>query len=203
MSTPYTAWLDAWSSTITGMVAGLAAANRAAWTAVGASAPENGSPSGDPETRIDSDVDLAEWTVERSVANDQTLTVGDTVRFGKPVTAADVERFAAATGDTNPLHLDEAWADETLFDGRIVHGTLVAGLISAALARLPGNVIYLSQTLEFRAPVRVGEEPTAVVEVVEDLGEERYRIHTTVETGETLVVEGEAVVLVGEVPASG
>jgi 3-hydroxybutyryl-CoA dehydratase len=111
-----------------------------------------------------------------------------------------VERFAAASGDTNPLHLDGEWAEETRFEGRIAHGTLVAGTISAALARLPGGVIYLSQDLEFRAPVRIDDRVTADVEVVEDLGEGRFRLRTTVESEGATVIDGEAVVLIEDVP---
>lgn len=211
MATPYATWVDAWSAASARLVGRMAAANRAAWTAYASDAgdepPERGgeataaTPSrADPLDRIDADADLAEWVVESAVADPRELAVGDVVRFTKPVSAADVERFAAASGDTNPLHLDEEWAGETRFDGRIVHGTLVSGLISAALARLPGNVVYLSQQVEFRAPVPVGEEVTAVVEVIEDLGEDRFRLRTTVASGDTQVIEGEAVVLVGQEP---
>jgi len=74
-------------------------------------------------------------------------------------------------------------------------------LISAALARLPGSVVYLSQDLEFRAPVRIGDEVTATIEIVEDLGGDQYRIQTTVVKGDDAVIEGEAVVLIDEPPA--
>lgn len=203
MGAPYSSWFDAWSTTSARFVERMTAANRAAWRAYtssnGAAATGDAA---DAEARIGADADLAEWTVESSVAAPHDLAVGDVVRFTKSVTEADVDRFAAASGDTNPLHLDEDFAEATRFDGRIVHGTLVSGLISAALARLPGNVVYLSQEVEFRSPVRVGEAVTAVVEVVEDLGEDRYRLRTTVETPETVAIEGEAVVLVGEAPAT-
>ena len=112
----------------------------------------------------------------------------------------DVTAFAAASGDTNPLHLDDVFASQTRFRGRIAHGTLIGGLISAALARLPGLTIYLSQDLEFHNPVRVGDRLTAICEIVEDLGDDQYRLTTRVLDGEDAVIDGEAVVLVDELP---
>lgn len=206
---PYSTLWDAWSATSSRMFDSVVEANRAALATFGVPGPvgvPNGdgtvpdaraSNSDDPprvEDRIGADDDLPEWDVE--VEADPRLSVGDAVRFTKTLSEADVERFAAASGDTNPLHLDDERASETRFDGRIVHGTLAAGLISAALARLPGDVVYLSQDLEFRAPVRIGDRITADVEIVEDLGGERFRLRTTVEGDDGLVIDGEAVVLV-------
>jgi acyl dehydratase len=126
--------------------------------------------------------------------------VGDQVTFSKTITDADVRRFAASSGDTNPLHLDEEFAEGTRFKSRIAHGTLVGGLISAALARLPGLTIYLSQDLEFHAPVRIDDRASAECEIVEDLGRNQYRLTTTVSVDEEVVIDGEAVVLVDELP---
>ena len=139
------------------------------------------------------------WETERSVDTREELGVGEYVRFTKRVTDGDVHAFAGASGDTNRLHLDNEFAVETRFEGRIAHGTLVSGLISAALARLPGLTIYLSQDLEFRGPVEIDSVVTAACEIVEDLGGERYRLRTRVTTaeGET-VIDGEAVVLIDE-----
>jgi len=106
------------------------------------------------------------WAVERSAADVSALNVGDTVQFTRPMEPTDIAAFAQVSGDTNPLHLDGDFAAETRFDGRIVHGTLVAGTISAALARFPGVTIYLSQDLEFLAPVEVGGTVTATCEIV-------------------------------------
>lgn len=194
----YLSLVDAWSRTSSRMVTNVLETNRAALAACGLPV--------DPETdrtedRIGPADDLAEWEVELQATGD-TLDVGDRVRFTKTLTEEDVARFAAATGDTNPLHLDSEWAEETRFGGRIVHGTLAAGLISAALARLPGSVIYLSQDLEFQAPVRLSDRVTADVSVVEDLGEGRFRLRTRVlrqPEGDTLI-DGEAVVLIDELP---
>lgn len=137
------------------------------------------------------------WDLDRSIQREGTLSVGDSIRFSKTLAEADVGRFATASGDTNPLHLDVEAAQETRFDGRIVHGTLVAGLISAALARFPGDVIYLSQDTEFLRPVRIGDRATAVIEVTEDLGDDRYRLTTLVlDPDEETAIDGEATVLI-------
>lgn len=144
-----------------------------------------------------------EWIVERSVDARADLKIGDTVRFTKAITDDDVKTFGRISGDTNQLHFDGAFAEETRFDGRIVHGTLLAGLISAALARLPGLTIYLSQALEFHNPVRIGETVTGVCEVVERLADDRFRLRTTVENADgATIIDGEAVVLVDPLPAS-
>ena len=92
--------------------------------------------------------------------------------------------------------------DEPL-DGRIAHSGLVAGTISVALARFPGVVIYLSQDLEFREPVELGRTVTATCEIVEALGESRYRLETTaVDEAENTVIAGEAVVVINPPPAN-
>jgi acyl dehydratase len=130
------------------------------------------------------------------------ITVGDVVSFEKTIDEDDVRAFARASGDTNRLHLDDAFAAETRFGGRIAHGTLVSGLISAALARLPGLTIYLGQDLEFQGPVKIGDRISAKVEVLEDLGNRQYRLSTVVhdESVDEPVVDGEAVVLIDDLP---
>lgn len=129
------------------------------------------------------------------------IDVGETATFTKTLSAEDVESFAEASGDTNRLHLDEEYATRTRFGTRIAHGTLVAGLISAALARLPGLTIYLAQDVRYQGPVEIGDRATAECEVVEHVGDNRYRLTTEVvrEDGET-VIDGEAVVLSDQVP---
>jgi len=142
-----------------------------------------------------------DWRTERTLADPDAVTVGDTITFSKHLREADVRRFADASGDTNRLHLDESFAARGRFGEPIVHGVLVAGLVSAALARLPGAVVYLSQDLRFLAPVAVGSRATATCRVVESLGGDRYRLTTTVtdEDG-TDAVDGEATVLVDDPP---
>ncbi|WP_338742111.1 MaoC family dehydratase [Haloplanus salilacus] len=143
----------------------------------------------------------AEWSFDHSDDGDGIVSVGDRIRFSKSVTEEEVGVFADASGDTNRLHLDDEFAEGTRFGRRIAHGTLVSGLISAALARLPGLTIYLSQDLQFLGPVDIGERVTAICEVVEDLGDGRYRLTTVVEDedGET-VIDGEAIVLIDDRP---
>lgn len=125
---------------------------------------------------------------------------GDSKTFSKVITDRDIEMFAAATGDANPIHLDDDLAGRTIFKGRIAHGLLTGGLISAAVSRFPGIVIYLSQTLSFRKPVRPGDtiEATATVaEKIQERDEMRLETACTNQRGE-LVVAGEARVRVLE-----
>lgn len=128
------------------------------------------------------------------------LAEGQSAEFSKTVTEADVVLFAGITGDLNPAHIDDVAASESRFGGRIAHGMLVASFISTVLGmRLPGpGTIYLSQSLRFTAPVRLGDTVTARVEVAELVpAKRRARLTTTVrnQRGET-VVEGEATVMV-------
>src|SRR6056297_407725 len=153
------------------------------------------------QVRTDTKYERDDWEFEYRSADKSTISAGDTARFSKPITDDDVEAFADVTGDTNRLHLEADYAAETRFGERIAHGTLANGLISAALARLPGLTIYLSQESSFRAPLSIGDRATAVCEVVEDLGRSKYRIETTVLDGnETTVLDGSAVVLIDELP---
>lgn len=199
----FTSVADAWFELTSTVVQSTAAANRAALTAFlpdgNGDAIEDAEPPAVPSVAYD---DL-EWEFERSVDHYEEIGVGDTVRFSKRLTDEDVRAFARISGDTNRLHLDDEFAEETRFGGRIAHGTLVGGLISAALARLPGLTIYLSQDLEFRHPVGLGDRVSAHVEVVEDLGEGQYRLSTVVEDDdrEQTIIDGEAVVLIDEPPA--
>ncbi|WP_254857970.1 MaoC family dehydratase [Natronomonas gomsonensis] len=190
----YPTLFDVWTETSSRMFDSVMEANRAAMDAFAAPGTDGDHAESATERRVEPAGDLPGWETQLDV--DGQLSVGDAVRFSKTLSEEDVERFALASGDTNPLHLDEEWAEDTRFSGRIVHGTLAAGLISAALARLPGGVVYLSQDLEFRAPVRIDDRVTAEVEIVEDLGGGRYRLRTTVETDTDLVIDGEAVVLI-------
>jgi len=194
------ALLDTWTQTSSHMFDSVVAANRAAFAAFGVR-PSNGSDGLETVDRIEADEDLPEWHVELTEHDRGQLGVGDRVEFTKTILEDDIQAFAAASGDTNPLHLDDEFASKTRFKGRIAHGTLVGGLISAALARLPGLTIYLSQDLEFHNPVRVGDRLTAVCEIVEDLGDDQYRLTTRVRDGDTVIIDGEAVVLVDEPPA--
>lgn len=127
------------------------------------------------------------------------LVVGQTASFSKTVTEADIVLFAGISGDTNPVHLDEQYAGQTMFRGRIAHGLLSASLLSAVLGtRLPGpGCIYLGQTLNFKAPVRIGDTVTAGATVKEILLDKcRVVLETVCQVGNKIVLEGEATVMV-------
>lgn len=125
--------------------------------------------------------------------------VGDTASLKKRIGAEDVRVFAEITGDANPIHLDEEFARTSLFKKPIAHGMLVAGLLSAVIGKqLPGEgSIYLSQTLSFKKPVYIGDEITAIVEVLrvrEDKG--IYTLSTRcLNQADEIVLDGEAVVM--------
>lgn len=188
---------DAWLRSSGYLLDSVLAANRAAFAVFGL--PVSTSETGTDREHRPSET-LPEWDVTVSGTDREAIDVGDYVRFEKTLADADVRAFAAASGDTNLLHLDDEFAAETRFGERIVHGTLVGGLISAALARLPGLVIYLSQDLEFRNPVGIGDCVAAECEVVESLDGYRYRLSTTVVDVDTdrTVIDGEAVVLLDD-----
>ena len=128
--------------------------------------------------------------------------VGDSAETTRTIEQADVDAFAEVTGDRNPVHLDETFAQQTRFGRRIAHGMLTASLISSVLANeLPGEgSVYLGQTLQFVAPVFPGDEVTARVTVT-DVRENRpiIKLETICvnQRGET-VIRGEATVLVSE-----
>jgi acyl dehydratase len=124
------------------------------------------------------------------------IAVGDSAAITRTIDDATIRSFAEVTGDRNPIHLDDAYASETAFGGRIAHGMLVASLISEVLGtKLPGpGTIYLGQQLKFHAPVRPGDEVTARVEVVALVAERgRITMSTTVtnQRGE-IVISGDA-----------
>jgi len=126
------------------------------------------------------------------------LEIGDSANFSKTVTDADIYLFAGVTGDLNPAHIDESYAQGTFFKTRIAHGMLSAGFISAVIGtRLPGpGTVYLHQSLDFLAPVHIGDTVTATVEVVEKQEEkQRIRLRTTcVNQKGKKVLDGEALV---------
>ncbi len=126
------------------------------------------------------------------------IKVGDSAEFVKTVSETDIYLYAGITGDFNPAHVNEAYAETTFFKTRIAHGMLSAGFISAILGtKLPGpGAIYIQQTLMFLAPVRIGDTITARVEALEiDEEENRVRFSTTCSNQEgTVVLDGEALI---------
>ncbi|WP_395645594.1 MaoC family dehydratase [Terricaulis sp.] len=145
-----------------------------------------------------------------SLPETQTLYFED-VRVGmretyiKHVRSSDVVGFAEISGDRNPIHLSEHFAAKTPFGGRIAHGLYTASLISAVIGtRLPGpGAIYISQTLRFLAPVRIGDDVAASVEIVELVEKgRRAKLRCECRVGDTLVLEGEAEVKIPARPAA-
>jgi 3-hydroxybutyryl-CoA dehydratase len=127
------------------------------------------------------------------------LTPGAKATRTQTITDEMVRTFATLTGDTNPVHLDDTYAATTRFGKRIAHGMLAASLISAALANdLPGpGTVYLSQILQFKAPVYLGDTITAVIEVKSAREDKPIAtlITTCINQDNVTVLEGEAVVL--------
>ena len=129
----------------------------------------------------------------------EDLAVGQTAVIARTITDADIVLFAGISGDTNPVHINEEFAAGTMFSGRIAHGMLTASFISTVIGtRLPGpGCIYLSQSLRFKAPVRVGDTIWARATVTELFPEKRRAaLSTTVTVRDKVVLEGEALVMV-------
>jgi len=128
----------------------------------------------------------------------EDIEIGMTRGLQKRVTDRDIALFAEVSTDRNPVHLDDDYAQETIFEGRIAHGMLTAALISAVIGeQLPGHgSVYLGQSLRFMAPVRPGDVVRAEVKV---LSIEHARRRVTLETfcfvGDTVVLKGEALVM--------
>lgn len=134
----------------------------------------------------------------------EDLEPGMEASFQKLVTEADITAFAEVTGDKNPVHLDADYAAGTMFKERIAHGMLTASYISAVLGmKLPGpGVIYISQTLNFRAPVKIGQTVTAKVRVAELFPAKRRALLDCICTADgKTVLEGEAMLLVPARPS--
>ncbi|HZC17236.1 MAG TPA: MaoC family dehydratase [Caulobacteraceae bacterium] len=129
----------------------------------------------------------------------EDLSVGQSAERVHAVTEGDITAFAAVSGDANPLHMDEAYAQTTSFKGRIAHGMLGASYLSAVLGTdLPGpGAVYLSQSLRFRRPIRIGDVVTARARIVEiDVDKARVILETACLVEGKAAIEGEAVVMV-------
>jgi 3-hydroxybutyryl-CoA dehydratase len=128
----------------------------------------------------------------------EDIEIGMSRNLRKVITDRDIEMFAEVSTDYNPVHLDDDYANDTIFEGRIAHGMLTAGLISAVIGeQLPGHgTVYLSQTLKFLAPVRPGDMVNAVVIVTDmDIPKRRVTMETHCEINDKKVLKGEAVVM--------
>lgn len=128
----------------------------------------------------------------------EDISIGMQRSLSKTIGDAEIAMFAELSTDHNPVHLDDDYARDTIFEGRIAHGMLTAGLISAVIGeQLPGHgTVYLGQTLKFRAPVRPGDRVEATV-IVRDIDHAKRRVtlDCACRVGDTVVLEGEALVL--------
>ena len=128
----------------------------------------------------------------------EDIEMGMTRYLRKVVSEADIEMFAEVSTDRNPVHLDDEYAQDTIFGGRIAHGMLTAGLISAVIGeQLPGHgTVYMGQTLKFLAPVRPGDMVYAEVKVADiDLQKRRVKLDCHCAVDGKRVLAGEAMVL--------
>jgi 3-hydroxybutyryl-CoA dehydratase len=128
----------------------------------------------------------------------EDLEIGMSRYLRKEVTDRDIALFAEVSTDRNPVHMDDAYAQDTIFEGRIAHGMLTAGLISAVIGeQLPGHgTVYMGQTLKFMAPVRPGDIVLTKVTVREiDFAKRRVTLDCLCSVGDTTVLKGEALVL--------
>ena len=136
--------------------------------------------------------------IDRGTICIEDIAIGMSRHVEKTIEDYDIRAFAEISTDHNPVHLDEAYAQETIFGGRIAHGMLTAALISAVIGeQLPGHgTIYLGQSLKFRAPVRPGDTVRAEVRVADiDYAKRRVTLDCTCRVGDTTVLEGDALVL--------
>ena len=128
----------------------------------------------------------------------EDIKIGDSAEYAKTITEADILLFAAVSGDDNPVHINQEYAEQSMFKSRIAHGMLTASFFSTILGtRLPGEgTIFLSNSCKFKAPVRIGDTVTARCTVsVIDVEKKRVTFKTECWVKDTLVLEGEAVVM--------
>jgi 3-hydroxybutyryl-CoA dehydratase len=136
--------------------------------------------------------------MDATVYDFDTLRLGDQASSGKTMTETDILLFAAASADTNPLHINAEFAERSIFKGRVAQGMLTSALISSVIGtRMPGpGTILLSQHLRYRAPVRIGETVNATVEVTGlDPQKRRATLRAICEVNGKIVIEGEVVVI--------
>ena len=136
--------------------------------------------------------------IQRGTICIEDIEVGMARRLRKVIGDADIEMFGQLSTDRNPVHFDDDYAQDTIFGGRIAHGMLTAGLISAVIGeQLPGHgSIYLKQSLTFMAPVRPGDLVETVVKVVDiDYAKRWVSLDCRCLVGDTVVLKGEALVL--------
>jgi len=131
----------------------------------------------------------------------EDLSAGMTDSFEKTVSESDIELFAKISGDTNPVHLNTEFAEQTIFKERIAHGMLSAAYISTVFGtKLPGpGAIYMNQNLSFKAPVRIGDTVVAKV-TLREINGKRVSFDCECSVGDTVVLEGDATLMVSRRP---
>ena len=125
------------------------------------------------------------------------ISLGQTAAYEKQVTDGDVRKFADISGDYNPIHLDDDFAKDSMFGARIAHGILTASHISAVIGYIfPGpGWIYLGQSLQFRAPVKIGDTINTTVEVTDTVPDKNIvELSTICKVGDTVVLKGTATI---------
>jgi len=130
--------------------------------------------------------------------NYEDIKIGEKRSFSKTITEADIFGFCGVSGDFNPLHVDEQFASQTRFKGRIAHGMLVAGMVGQTLTAITGEGgVHVSQQVSFKAPVKIGDTITLTSELTEKIEEKRRLIVTSTWINQegTVVITGKAELL--------
>jgi 3-hydroxybutyryl-CoA dehydratase len=122
----------------------------------------------------------------------ESMQVGDSESIEWVFKQKDVKLFSEIVGDRNPLHVDEKFAEDSLFGELITHGVLGLGVLSAALARLPGTIIFKNIDASFKNPVFINSTVFAVVEVVENIENNEFSVDITLEVDAEVAISGEA-----------
>jgi 3-hydroxybutyryl-CoA dehydratase len=132
----------------------------------------------------------------------EDLAVGLSESMSHTVSERDIQLFGEATGDLNPVHFDEVYARKTIFRGRVAHGALTIGFISAVMGtRLPGpGSVFLEATTRFKAPVRIGDTVVTTCTVAELKPRREVLMHCACKVKDKLVMEGEALVMAPKKP---
>lgn len=140
---------------------------------------------------------------KETVLDKYGVDIGFKLTYERIITEEDIDLFAKVSGDFNPVHMNDDYAKKTFFKGRIAHGALSQAFLSATMAKLPGLVIFISQTLKFVNPVRIGDTITAIAEVTDTRKDKGIVTMTNTcvnQKGEN-IVEGEAMVRIFDKPA--
>lgn len=127
------------------------------------------------------------------------IKIGMNVSYSQTITDADIKAFAGISGDRNPLHLDEEYAQNSRYKKRVAHGLMTASYFSALFGtKIPGEgCVYISQSLQFKRPVYIGDTVTALVEVTKiDMDNKRVRFRTTCKVKNKIVTDGEAEIFI-------